>query len=77
MSDRRTVSRRMTATGYEEAMRLALADWNEFVNADRTRNLIAVTIAESYDPDWHTVRGHLRKDFSVIFEFNFDLAPWK
>lgn len=77
MSDRRTVSRRVTATGYEEAMHLAVVDWTEFVNADHTRNLISITISENYDPGWRTVRGHLRQDFAVVFEFDFDLAARK
>lgn len=68
-----TMSRRVTATGYEEAMRLAIVDWNENWGRGQggvTRALRAITIAESADPGWRTVHKHLRTDFAVIFEFD-------
>lgn len=73
-----TISRRVTASGYEEAMHLAIVAWIENWGRGQggvTRALRAITIAESADPGWRMVRKHLRTDFAVIFEF--DASPVK
>ena len=70
MSGRRSVSRRLTAAGYGEAMRLAWADWSENIDPDRTRHLIRLTISEGYDPGWNSEHVPLPTDFTVVFEFD-------
>lgn len=61
-SEPQIFSRNVLATGYEEAMVLALEDWNENWQG---RQLLGIEIVELRASAWRWVRKHLRKDFAV------------